>query len=292
MTPSDIKTQTVPCDLCHSTRRETVLHSRDLQHDTPGQWTIVRCLDCGLVYTDPRPAPESLHLVYPAEYKPYRPKRPKKHSSRWRLQQWSLRRHWNYPPPPNRNPLGFLLSWPFFLWTRCKLRNFDLFAYEGQGKLLDYGCGGGGYLRRMQERGWQVTGMDMSPQAVDACRQQGFDAHVGVSPAEQFLPGTFDVVTLWHVLEHVISPTDTLEQIHTVLRPAGKVVLALPNIDSVIARCTGPFWRGLELPRHLTHFGPATLTQMLQKAGFQLEHRIGAWPVENYCLVFRKPPSP
>lgn len=242
----------------------------DMLYGASGKWPVVRCLDCGLARTNPRPAPESLDQVYPDSYRPHRPKRRKKLSIRWRLQQWSLRYHWGYPPK-GTSWLGKVASWPIFLWTKYKRRNFDLFPWEGQGRLLDYGCGGGGYLLRMHNRNWQVVGMDFSARAVETCRQQGFEAYEGAAPDDQFAPGHFDVVTLWHVLEHVPSPSRTLRQIHTVLKDGGKLVLAVPNIDSYVARRMGIYWFGLQVPSHVTHFSKGPLTEILRRTGFKVE---------------------
>jgi len=156
-------------------------------------------------------------------------------------------------------------------WTKIKPRNYDLFSYEGEGKLLDYGCASGGYLSLTHDRGWHVTGMDMSEHAVSICRKKGFEAHVGIRPDKQFEPNTFDVVTMWHVFEHVLSPTETLEQIKRVLKPNGRVILALPNIGSKPAQWFGIYWFALDLPRHLTHFSSTTLTKLFEKNGYKVE---------------------
>jgi len=267
---SEIATEYVKCDLCGGARSEPVLTGRDMLHGTPGDWQVVQCGDCGLVYTNPRPRAESAGLVYPADYRPHQAKKHKKRGVRERLWRWAMEQHWNYPPR-GESFGGRWLSWSFLLWAKRHRRNFDLFAWEGQGKLLDYGCGGGGYLVRMKELGWDVSGMDMSQAAVDACRREGLDVCVGAAPAEKFERGSFDVVTLWHVAEHVPSPTETLRQINAVLKLRGKVVMAMPNFGSLSSRQFGPYWFGLDLPRHLTHFSPGSISWLLEKTGFVVE---------------------
>lgn len=265
-----IQTEKVNCPLCGSIPCETLFIGRDMLHGTAGEWPVVRCRNCSLVYTNPRPTIESLSLVYPRDYSRYRPPRPTKKSIRWRLQQWALSHHWNYPPHKS-SLFGKISSWPFFLWTKYKRRNLDLFPWVGQGKLLDFGCGSGKYLQRMNQRGWQVTGMDISEQAVDVCRQLGYEAYVGTEPAQKFPAKSFDVVTLWHVLEHVPQPINILQQIHTILTENGQLILALPNIASPLARWFGKYWFAWELPRHLAHFDPDTITKMLEMTGFRVD---------------------
>ena len=231
---------------------------------------MVRCSDCGLVFTNPRPAINALGSVYPAEYSPHQRHHRKKITRRWRLHQWALRCHWNYPPIV-ANPAARLASWPVLCWVKAKARNYDLFCYRGAGRLLDYGCANGKYLMRMQARGWDVTGMDMSERAVETCKQMNINACVGAAPAEQFGPDSFDVVTLWDVLEHVPSPTETLRQIHSILSPDGRLVFGVPNGDSLPARWFGERWFAYDLPRHLTHFSKTTAAALLKKTGFAVE---------------------
>jgi len=242
----------------------------DLLHSTSGQWTVVRCDDCGLVFTNPRPTAETIANVYPLEYAPHHAKSNRKNKLAHPLQMWALRNFWNYQPA-HSSFLGKIISWPFLLWFKTKSRNFGIFPFHGEGKLLDYGCGGGSYLSRMRDFGWQVTGMDMSPAAVEECQKQNLNATVGIAPDQTFEPATFDVVTLWHVLEHVPSPTQTLKQIHTILKPGGKFVLASPNYQTWLRSWLGNCWYPIDLPRHLTHFGKTTIKEMLEKNGFKVE---------------------
>ena len=233
-----ITIEQVNCDCCGGGQAESVYVGRDFQHHIPGEWTVVRCRKCGLCYTDPRPDEDSLDLIYPEDYTPYKERQRKKKSFRWQLQQWALQRHWGYPPPVSSS-LGKVLTWPLMVWFKGKSRREGLIPWEGAGRLLDYGCGGGGNLDTMRQWGWTVTGMDMSEQALSVCRKQGLDVHQGVDPTKVFASGSFDVVTLWHVIEHVPSPTETLRQMHSVLTPNGKIVVVMPNINSTLARKYG-----------------------------------------------------
>jgi SAM-dependent methyltransferase len=145
--------------------------------------------------------------------------------------------------------------------------------WHGEGRLLDFGCGGGAFLQRMHRLGWRVTGLDISAEAIHHIRRGlGLHALDGTLPYPAFSPGSFDVITMWHSLEHVHNPREVLEQAYFLLAPGGKLLVAVPNIDSLPFRWFGSSWYGLDLPRHLTHFCPHTLGWMLERAGF----RVGA----------------
>jgi SAM-dependent methyltransferase len=154
-------------------------------------------------------------------------------------------------------------------WRRAK-RERQAVPWHGRGRLLDFGCGGGAYLDRMNKLGWQVTGLDTSPVAVARIRRdRGLQALVGSLPHPQLERGSFDVITMWHSLEHVHEPLEVLKAAHALLSPGGKLLVAVPNIDSLAFRWFGMAWYALDLPRHLTHFSPQTLPLMLERAGFR-----------------------
>ena len=136
------------------------------------------------------------------------------------------------------------------------------------GRLLDVGCGNGVFLLRARAAGWKVEGLEPDPIAAAAGRQAGLDITEGflegVAPT-----GLFDAITASHVIEHVHQPGRFLERIFALLRPDGQVWLATPNAHSVGRRWYGPYWRGLEPPRHMTVLSPRALVLLLQRAGFQ-----------------------
>ena len=123
----------------------------------------------------------------------------------------------------------------------------------------------------MHGLGWRVTGIDVSPIAVQRIRTRlGLPTLTGSLPHPELSPGSFDVVSMWHSLEHVHDPLAVLQAAHQVLAPGGRLLVAVPNIDSLPFRWFGPAWFGLDLPRHLTHFTPATLRASVIAAGFRV----------------------
>jgi len=139
------------------------------------------------------------------------------------------------------------------------------------GSLLDVGCGTGLFVCAAQKGGWEATGVDASAWAVASggqrCPRARFRA--GLLPEIDFPAGSFDVVTLWNVLEHVPRPVETLERIRSWLALDGWLFLSLPNADSRIARLMGKHWV-LLLREHLWYFSPATIAALLSRSGFVL----------------------
>ncbi len=125
----------------------------------------------------------------------------------------------------------------------------------------------------MHDEGWQVTGLDTSSAVVDRIRERwGLPALVGSLPHPDIPPMSFDVITMWQALEHVHRPLEVLREARRLLVPGGKLIVAVPNLESQSFRWFGEDWFGLDLPRHLTHFTPATLRSMAEKAGFQVDN--------------------
>jgi 2-polyprenyl-3-methyl-5-hydroxy-6-metoxy-1,4-benzoquinol methylase len=230
------------CPLCAGRRWAIVVEAPDPTPPGAGLWfAVVQCQDCGLCFTNPRPSARSIGQFYSDSYLPHLDRR--------------KRRPW---------------------WRRLPLlrgrpdRRVQAVPWNGEGRLLDFGCGGGDFLARMHRRGWRVTGVDVSTAAVQRVRSDlGLRALTGSLPHPELSEGSFDVITMWQSLEHAHEPLAVLRGARRLLAPGGKLVVEVPNIDSLPFRWCGQGWYGLDLPRHLTHFVPETLTRMLQRAGLR-----------------------
>ncbi len=246
-TPHSVEWEEAACPLCGHESSTVLLEAGD-PLPAPGAgliFAVVRCAHCGLAYTNPRPTERSIGRFYPTDYRPHH-------------------RTGNGQRSRRVSPL---LS--RFLGRPCGERRGAL-PWPGTGRLLDFGCGGGSFLRTMAERGWEVTGLDASEGAVEHIRNRlGLHALVGSLPHSDLRPSSFDVVTMWHSLEHVHQPLAILREAYRLLVPGGKLIVATPNIRSLPYRLFGSSWFGLDLPRHLTHFEPDTLRAMLDTAGFR-----------------------
>jgi 2-polyprenyl-3-methyl-5-hydroxy-6-metoxy-1,4-benzoquinol methylase len=244
-----------PCPLCGDPSPQPCFEAADNAPTDDVQslaqrgyrFLVVRCPTCNLQFTNPRPDASCIERFYPADYKPHR--RPAQISQATRPRAPLLER---------------------FLGRRCKERR-GLLPWEGTGRLLDFGCGAGSFLKRMADQGWHVVGLDANVGAVGQIQQElGLRALAGSLPHPQLEPGSFEVITMWHSLEHVHQPLEVLREAYRLLVPGGKLIVAAPNIDSWPFRHFGTAWFGLDLPRHLVHFTPTTLTLALQTAGLRL----------------------
>jgi len=138
------------------------------------------------------------------------------------------------------------------------------------GELLDVGCGNGEFIARMKSLGWTVSGVDPDPAAVSYARGRGLEIFSG---AISDVPCTarYDVITLNHVVEHAVDPVELLRECRKRLRPGtGRLIITTPNIESLGHWWFRNYWRGLEVPRHLTLFSPAALHECVRRAGLCL----------------------
>jgi 2-polyprenyl-3-methyl-5-hydroxy-6-metoxy-1,4-benzoquinol methylase len=146
------------------------------------------------------------------------------------------------------------------------------FRFDGvrPGKLLDVGCGSGELLEHFAARGWQPYGIDPSAAAVAAARLRGADAHEGTLQDHPWRGETFAAITFQHSLEHVVDPIGALEAARTLLAPDGILAISVPNWSSWQRRLFRNRWFVLDLPRHLQHFSPRTLSRLAEKLDLEV----------------------
>lgn len=137
-------------------------------------------------------------------------------------------------------------------------------------KLLDIGSGTGYFLQAMREKKWIVTGIEKS-ETTRTYAHQKFDLDIQDSDYLSQMPNkTKDVITMWHVLEHIESLNATFENLYRVLKEDGTLFIALPNKESVDAKAYKEWWAAYDVPRHLWHFSPNDFEQLANKHGFKL----------------------
>lgn len=138
-------------------------------------------------------------------------------------------------------------------------------------KVLDVGCGRGVLLGPLADRGFEVFGVEIDERAT-----LGADPRADIRFARRlgdarFETASFDQIIVWHVLEHIADPVHTLEECRRILKPGGRLVVAVPNFSSLQAQWSGPAWFHLDAPRHLYHFPLSALEQLLRNHGFELD---------------------
>ena len=151
-----------------------------------------------------------------------------------------------------------------------------------KGRLFDYGCGTGHFLAAAKADGWQVAGWEPNARArEEASRRVG--QPVGIESLVQYQEASFDAITLWHVLEHVHELNDTLQQLIRLLKPGGTLLVAVPNVDSLDAQHYRQDWAAYDVPRHLYHFSPKTMKQLLKKHKMQVSEVL-PMPLDAYYV--------
>jgi ubiquinone/menaquinone biosynthesis C-methylase UbiE len=200
---------------------------------------VVTCTRCDLRYTRPLPDEEDLAELYPETY--YVSNR-----ANW-LSADVLRRAFEQG-----------VQW----------RHRQALLRRLPGRILDVGCGSGNFLAALRSRGWDVYATEFSDAAVALAESRGITVHRGTVEDAGYPDDHFDVVTMWHVLEHVPAPRETLDELRRVLKPDGLLVVEVPDSASLTFRLCGRDWMGLDIPRHLQHFTPTTLVRLLDDAGF------------------------
>lgn len=245
----------VNCLICGCKRRSVVYKGKDRLLELPGEFLLVRCANCGLVYLSPRPTLKEIDRYYPLEYEPYAVR--SKLSSP--LHRWAI----NYG-----------------IRKRC----LPLVRRKEGGRVLDIGCAIGLFLNGMRRYGWQVQGVETNPTAARYAQQElGLDVFIGTLKEANFPNQYFDAVTMWDVLEHLHDPMTTLREMHRVLKDDGLLLLRVPNLDSLQAHLFGRYWAGLDVPRHMAVFSKQTLRQLLNEAGFNI---LRAWCLSGSYPVF------
>jgi 2-polyprenyl-3-methyl-5-hydroxy-6-metoxy-1,4-benzoquinol methylase len=275
-----LETEAVPaCPACGEPRRELLYEGlTDRLFGAPGSWRLQRCSGCGAAYLDPRPTPTSITAAYESYYTHEDAPADAFTGLRRRLRNGYLNARYGYGLQPVA-ALGRVVV-PLLPGHRAAadrhVRRLRL-PHPGA-RVLDIGCGNGEFLLEMRAAGWTVDGVETDSHAVSRARERSLPVHQGTLESAGYAPGSFDAVTLSHVLEHLHDPVATLSRCRALLRPDGVVWIATPNLAGPGHRRFGRAWRGLEPPRHLVVFTPSALVRALERAGLRL-------------VEFQRPPS-
>jgi 2-polyprenyl-3-methyl-5-hydroxy-6-metoxy-1,4-benzoquinol methylase len=242
------------CPYCGSNERTFAY--KDVQdwsfYAAPGKWIYWNCKGCEALYLNPRPKERSIGKAYASYYTHNSNSKSLLRMLKTRLRNECLS-HWldtNVTPRLNfPKALSFLLC-PFKSYITIP---FELAALADlpKGRLLDVGCGSGNKLLLAKQLGWDVTGLEIDPNALMTATNQGLNVIEGSYRDLAKFVNEFDCIICSHVLEHVYYPNDMLNLLSQSLKPGGTLLLSLPNSKSWVRDMFGANWRGLEAPRHI-----------------------------------------
>jgi 2-polyprenyl-3-methyl-5-hydroxy-6-metoxy-1,4-benzoquinol methylase len=178
---------------------------------------------------------------------------------------------------------------------RWRSRWDTLLKYKAGGTILDLGCSAGGFLGGLKGPSWKLHGIEMSETVARTAETiSGAKVFVGDILDAPYPPQSFDVITCFHVFEHLYRPDEVLTKVSTWLKPGGIFFTMMPNIESAGYRIFKSYWYALELPRHLYHFSPTSLRRLASSVGLEEErvitkHEIFIEPSVRYILddIFR-----
>lgn len=217
-------------------------------------FAIRRCSTCALVFSAPRPTPAQLDEVYVSSYL---------------ASGGSITGYRSYNELPEAQARR---SWH-------DLRSYAFDLLPAVGRVLDIGCATGGFLAEAQASGWTVRGTDYSTEAATrAAEVNGVAVEAPTLLPADDAGAPFDLVTMWHVLEHLVELRETVDQLAGLVAPDGLLVIEVPNWDSVGRLVRGRSWSQLRPPEHINFFTPRSLTGLIERAGFRVVRRSTRYP--------------
>lgn len=239
----------IVCPVCGAGSGETLLSVGDRLGHFEGQFPLIECSQCHLAYVNPRPDGPALALAYSSPAAEI-------------ISQFNSKRV-NKHPRFERD----------YINARRFIQGVDrLRPVRPDTVLLDVGCGNGAFLYYAQlAKPFRPLGVDIGKPFVEYARKElGIEVHLGELADCRFPSDSIDVIRLWHVLEHLARPMDLLTEIRRVMKPDGLFVLQVPCYGSLFAKLFGRHWIFHFIPFHVYQFTPASVTRLLNKAGFDV----------------------
>jgi 2-polyprenyl-3-methyl-5-hydroxy-6-metoxy-1,4-benzoquinol methylase len=229
------------CPLCNQSVFALFLQCEDYL-TSHQQFELKKCISCSFIFTNPRPDSQSLPAYYESD----------QYVSHAGKSKGAIN-------------ILYLLARRFTIgWKISLIRHF-----RNNISLLDYGCGTGELLQACRLQGWQISGLEPSANAREKAKQlTGINI---ASDIAQFKGQQFDVITLWHVLEHVIDLRKKIAELKALLKNDGLLFIAVPNCESHDAAVYREYWAGYDVPRHLWHFTKRTMTALLGSEGLTVQ---------------------
>lgn len=249
---------------------------------------MLQCKSCVLMYTNPRPTQETMGYFYTPDYAPYQAfftpyiemfqrKIGLLSKIKNELKYQVLKNYYGYQGlkpafrflalaklPAGIKKLIVKVSYFYF-----RKHYYRIPVWEERGRALDLGCGRGAYLLLLKNIGWEVIGVDIGDNVAREVKEANIPVFTGDLKELQLETSSFNVISMWHVLEHLHSPLETLQEIYGLLTDNGSLFIEVPNNASIVTKIFRSNWFAWDLPRHLYHFSPKSLSKLLNRAGFK-----------------------
>jgi SAM-dependent methyltransferase len=241
----------VNCPVCNSDQCHFALKVKD--HSVSGEYfDIFECKRCSLRFTKDPPPDDKIARYYQSE---------------------------DYISHSNTRK-GFVNALYHLVRNRTLTNKYHLFenttGIKG-GDHLDIGAGTGAFVQYMNLHGWKSTGIEPDEKARDRALAHHDTTLLPAEEFDNFLPASFNAISMWHVLEHVHDLHSYLHRIKELLKPGGLVFIAVPNYTSYDAIKYKANWAAYDVPRHLYHFSPPSMRWLLRETGFQLSKIVPMW---------------
>ena len=238
-------------------------------------WSLFQCKNCRLVWLNPQPIPADIFKLY-RTYHTHEPNG-KKHTGPLRFLQKSAQSIAAVTLGYHQLLAGTKFYWVGRVaslippWKDCAVAPLMYLKATAGGKLLDVGCGSGGFLATMRDLGWDVTGVEPDPEAVRVAVGDRKLSVIAGTLEEAHLPAaSFDAITMYHVIEHAPDAISVIAECRRILKPGGSLVILTPNAESLGHKLFHRSWRGLEPPRHLCLFSVPSLARVSKEAGMNV----------------------
>ena len=232
------------CPVCNHSNPQIAIESQDFSL-TQQSFSILHCSKCAVRYTSPLPSQEEIGQYYKfIEY----------------ISHTDVKEGW-------MNRLYHLIRTK----TLAQKTHWIQSLFTGhKGHLLDIGAGTGAFVNAMQQKAWKVTGLEPDATTRDKA-YENYKLQLRSTDTIFDLPNNeYEVITMWHVLEHVHALKPYLHQCFKSLKQNGRLIIAVPNYTSYDAKYYKKYWAAYDLPRHLYHFSPKSMTTLLNEIGFEL----------------------